>query len=82
MEAQAEKLSCQLCHCKNGLDANISTAEEQTQGSNSFPSASVCVVFCFYGDTRDGSSMEGDTGTEEREKLLFLSSLLLSRLCL
>ena len=80
MEAQAEKLLCQLCQRKNGLGANISRAEEQTQGSNSFPSASVCVVFCFYGDTRDGSSMEGETGTEERGKLLCLPSLLPSRL--
>ena len=68
MEAQAEMFLCQLCHRENGLDASIATMEEETQGSNSFPSASVSFEFCFHGDISNGSSTEEETETEEKGK--------------
>ena len=78
---QAGKLLYQLYHRENGLDASIATAEEQTQGSNSFPSASLFTVFCFHGDLiSNGSSTEGER--EERGNLSFLLSLLTSSLSL
>ena len=52
--------------------------EDQTQGSDSFPSASVCVVFCFHGDINDGGSTEAETETEEKRNLPFLPSLTVS----
>ena len=60
----------------------IASTEEQTQGSNFFPSTFVCVVFCFHGDVSDGSSTEAETETEEKGNLPFLSSPLPSSLSL
>ena len=70
-EAQTKKLRCLLYHRENELTASITTTEDQTREANSFPSASLCVVFCFHGEE---SSTEGEMETEEKENPPFLRS--------
>ena len=76
MEAQAEKLLCQLCHpawkwalCKHDNDGISNTKIK------SFPCASVCVVFCFHGDVNDGNSTEAETdGRKRKSSILSVSA--------
>ena len=47
----------------------VKTDLTETQGSCTFSSASVCVVFCFHSDISHGSSTEGETEKEENGNL-------------